>query len=263
MHDTTHILTFGKHKGEKVSEVPVKYLTKLHNRYSKGKATCPDPEFLNWINENIWKITDREFLNNEDERQHDGNTIPSYTVDSRLSQGKYKKKRINDIPIEYLLYQAINLKVCFDKSFALFIKKNMVALKLATSQGKTHVRQIKALQPFTYKTQVIPLVSNVQVVKKGVSAPILKIDYTVPDDYKAKKENAVGEFFELVCSSGKIGFSSHKGVVRAMKGIIERSSKKEIVIEYFCNECHKWHFTSQRNYKKAKRTNRKKMRSSQ
>jgi len=148
------------------------------------------------------------------------------TINSVVSFGKYKRKIINEISIEYLINLSNNLKCCSDKILIDFIKNNIDILKQAAAQGKVYVHEIESLQP---------------------------PKYNVPDDYKNKKTILTEKFSEVKCSSGKRAYGSQNDAAQAIKTINKISSKDKIPRrKYFCTECGKWHLSSIPNWKKSK-----------
>ncbi len=156
------------------------------------------------------------------------------TNDFKVIWGRYKCKKITDIPISYLVIQSTSLKSCPDRNLVNFIEENIFTLKQSLSKGKIYVRDID----FSEQTK--------------------STEYIVPDNYKVEKINVGEKFLEQKCSSGKKGFSSQKDANTSIKTIRNNSkTKHEIPIRsYLCDICKSWHLTSR--YEKEWEGKRKK-----
>ncbi len=143
-------------------------------------------------------------------------------INSKIKWGRYKRKKIKDIPIDYLVMQSKNLKTCSDETLIDFIEKNLIILKQSLLEGKTYVKDISFSQENKH------------------------IEYVVPDDYKIKKVTNFEKNQEVKCSTGKKGFSSQKDANTSIKTIRNHSKTKyEIPVRsYLCDICKSWHLTS-------------------
>ena len=228
MHNAGQIITFGKHKGKKVSEIPPAYF------FGLKIAATNEAERLDEETKLAWGFR---------------------RINLKLTFGKHKYRFINDVPIEYLLNLSDeSLKTWPQRTLVDFIRSHLNILKSAALEGKTHVRQICYPKPDENKK---PIKHQALSVHKNRIEPKEKINYEVPNDYKTKKNFNIEKFSsELKCSSGKKVYASQSDAAQALKTIKRSSSRDKSHVpkrEYHCDECHQWHLTSKvEDFKKSK-----------